>query len=137
MLRRLFPFALTTASLTIIFIVAVLTMVTQRSLFPSVVVLFSFILLALFLTGLIETAIQLFGPNGSVNSVCQTYVANMPQSGPTLNTLAWLEQNSICESSQARYPSLQNGQLTSSKQVTNGTPYSHSGLWATSSSSGS
>lgn len=57
----------------------------------------TFILFALYLAGLIETAIQLFGAGANVNGNCQTYVMGMPQSGQTLNTLAWLEQQSICQ----------------------------------------
>jgi hypothetical protein len=56
----------------------------------------AFILFVLFLTGLIETAIQLFGA-GNVSNNCQRYVNNNPISGVSASTLAWLEQNSICE----------------------------------------
>ena len=52
----------------------------------------SFILFVLFLTGLIETSIQLYGPTGSVNSYCNIYT---PSSGYTSGqgeaTLAYLE----------------------------------------------
>jgi hypothetical protein len=55
----------------------------------------SFILLVLYLTGLIETAIELFGV-GNVSDNCQRYVTNNQVSGVSATTLAWLEQNSIC-----------------------------------------
>lgn len=58
--------------------------------------LFSFMFLVLYLAGLIETAIQLFG-SGNVNNNCKTYVNDRPQTGVTLGTLAWLEQDSICK----------------------------------------
>lgn len=57
----------------------------------------AFILFVLYLTGLIETAVQLFGA-GNVSNNCQRYVNNNPISGVSASTLAWLEQNSICES---------------------------------------
>ena len=63
-----------------------------------VIIVFSFILFALYLTGLVETAIQLFSSNSNVNSNCQNYVLNQPVYGQTLNTLAWLEQQGICQS---------------------------------------
>ena len=58
--------------------------------------LLSFVLLVLFITGVIGTAIQLFGgPN--INNQCNTYVSNMKVTGPSINTLAWLQQNNICK----------------------------------------
>ncbi|KAK4988654.1 hypothetical protein LTR66_007260 [Elasticomyces elasticus] len=78
-----------------------LVLISQRRLLPSVVLLWSFILLVLFITGLIETAIQLFGPQGNVNGNCQNYITNQPVTGVSVSTLAWLQQNSICQSWQA------------------------------------
>jgi hypothetical protein len=58
--------------------------------------LLSFILLVLFIAGIIGTAIQLFaGPN--INNQCNTYVFNDSQDGPTLDTLAFLQQRNICK----------------------------------------
>jgi hypothetical protein len=59
----------------------------------------SFILLVLYLTGLIETAILLFGSPTNVSSTCQRYVTNNQSHGATLETLAWLQQSNICECS--------------------------------------
>lgn len=64
-------------------------------LLPSVMLLFSFILLVLYITGLIETGIQLFGP-GNVSGNCQRYVDNNQAFGVSIETLAWLQQNNIC-----------------------------------------
>ena len=64
---------------------------------PNVMILLSFILLVLFITGIIATAIQLFGPDGNINGECQRYVNNNRPFGPTVNTLAWLQQKNICE----------------------------------------
>jgi hypothetical protein len=58
-----------------------------------------FILLVLYITGVVETAIQLFGPAGNVNSNCQLYVQhNKPIFGVNVQTLAWLQQNATCQS---------------------------------------
>lgn len=65
---------------------------------PQTVMLLSFILFVLYLTGIIETAIQLFGSSSNINGNCQTYILRSPVNGPTGNTLAWLQQQSICKS---------------------------------------
>jgi hypothetical protein len=72
-------------------------LIVQRRLLPGIMMLASFILLVLFITGIIATAIQLFGPNANVNNQCQMYVDNNKSYGPTLQTLAWLQQNNICK----------------------------------------
>jgi hypothetical protein len=41
--------------------------------------------------------VQLWGPSGSVNGNCQLYVRGNQIHGASIDTLAWLEQNSICE----------------------------------------
>jgi len=56
--------------------------------------LISFIMLVLFLTGMIETAIQNFG---HVNPTCQSYVYNQATSGVTMENLIWLLQDDICQ----------------------------------------
>lgn len=88
------PFGITVGALTIVFILIELILISQRRLLPGVVILGSVILLVLFITGLIETAIQLFGPVGDINGNCQRYITNQPITGLSVNTLAWLEQNS-------------------------------------------
>lgn len=92
------PFGISVGSLTVIFIWILIILIYQRRLLPGVVMIGSFILLVLYLTGLIETAIQLFGPDGDINGNCQRYVYDNPQNDLSLNTLAWLQQNSICQS---------------------------------------
>lgn len=59
--------------------------------------LLSFILLVLFLAGLVGTGIQYFGSPSNVNGQCQRFVNNQVQSGANANTLAWLQQKNICE----------------------------------------
>jgi hypothetical protein len=70
-------------------------MVAQRRLLPGMMMLGAFILLVLYLTGLIETAILLFGTI-DVSGNCQRYVTNNEAHGATLETLAWLQQSNIC-----------------------------------------
>lgn len=95
------PFGITVGALTVIFIWIMLILIWQRRLLPGVVILGSFILLVLYITGLIETAIQLFGPAGDVIGNCKNNVDNVETNGLSLFTLAWLEQQSICQSWQA------------------------------------
>lgn len=92
------PFGITVGALTIVFIWIMIVLVVQRRLLPGVVIIGSFILLVLYITGLIETAIQLFGPAGDINGRCQQFVFMQPSTDLSINTLAWLEQNSICRS---------------------------------------
>jgi hypothetical protein len=53
----------------------------------------SFILFVLWMVGLIVFSIELWGPNG-VNGSCQLLIGSQGASG---DTLAWLEQHSICK----------------------------------------
>ncbi|MCJ1365937.1 hypothetical protein MMC16_005062 [Acarospora aff. strigata] len=92
----LFSYAVTVSALAIIFFILILILISQRQLLPGIVIIGSFILFVLWLTALIETSIQLFGPSGSVNGNCQVYVQGQQFKGQSLNTLAWLEQNTIC-----------------------------------------
>lgn len=95
-LCRLFPYGVTVGALTVLFILIEMALIAQRRLLPGIMMLLSFILLVLYITGIIATAIQLFGgPN--INNQCNTYVNNMKVTGASANTLAWLEQQSICE----------------------------------------
>jgi hypothetical protein len=71
-------------------------MIAQNRLLPGVMMLASFVLFVLFLAGVIETATQLFG-TGQVSSSCHAYVNNNDVRGLSLDTLAWLQQDSICK----------------------------------------
>lgn len=92
---RIFPFGIVTASLTLIFLLVILILAAQRMLIPGIILICSFILFVLWLTTLIEVAIQLFG-NGNINSNCNTYVNGQQYTGISIETLAWLTQNNIC-----------------------------------------
>ncbi|MCJ1372970.1 hypothetical protein MMC20_004196 [Loxospora ochrophaea] len=99
----IFTYEVTISALSIVFITLLLFLISQRMLLPGIVILGSFILFVLWLTGLIETSIQLFGPVGSVNGNCNIYVTSDPSTGVTDNTLAWLEQSNICNSWKAGF----------------------------------
>jgi len=94
---RYFPYWITTATLTILFIFIMLYLISQRQLLPGIVIMGSFILFVLWMVGLIVVSIELWGPTGSVNGNCNLYVNGQESSGVSVNTLAWLEQHSICE----------------------------------------
>jgi hypothetical protein len=56
----------------------------------------AFMLFVLWTVGLIVISVQLWGPAGSINANCQQYVSSAQTTGPTTDTLAWLQQHSIC-----------------------------------------
>lgn len=100
---RLFPFGITVGSLLVLFILIEVILIANRRLLPGVMMIGSFILIVLFITGIIETGIQMFGSGSDVNARCQRYVDNNEQFGPSVNTLAWLEQDSICKFFSPKY----------------------------------
>ncbi|KAK0610382.1 hypothetical protein B0T17DRAFT_620865 [Bombardia bombarda] len=98
-----FPYYITVSALAVAFIILLLWLIYQRRLLPSIVMIGGFMLFVLWLVGLIVISVQLWGPQGSVNSNCNLFVfgANPIPTGQNLQTLAWLEQRSICQSWQA------------------------------------
>ena len=91
-------------ALTVLFVGIILLLVFQRRLLPGLVILGCFILFVLFLTGLVETSIQLYGPTGSVNSYCNAYKPSHGyQQGQGEATLAWLETQGICNDWKAAF----------------------------------
>lgn len=86
-----------TSALAVFFIFLVLGLIARHILLPGILILGSFILFVLWLTGLIETSLQLYGVVGNVNDSCQNYVVDNPSRGNNINTLAWLTQSTICE----------------------------------------
>jgi len=65
-------------------------------LIPGGILLGSFILFVLWLTTLIETAIQLYGAKANVNGNCSQYVTGQPFKGISVETLAYITQLNIC-----------------------------------------
>lgn len=87
------PYSITVGALTEAFVWAMLFLSFQRRLVPNLVMLWTFILFVLYLTGFIETAIQLFGP---VIKACRSQVDQNDQSGASVDTLVWLQQSTTC-----------------------------------------
>lgn len=85
------------SALAVFFIFVVLALIARQLLLPGILILGSFILFVLFLTGLVETSLQLYAVEGNINSNCQIYVEDNKSRGNNINTLAWLTQLTICE----------------------------------------
>ena len=93
---RYFPYWVSVGSLTLAFILIMLWLISQRQLLPGIVIMGSFICFILWMVGLIVISVQLWGPSGSVNGNCNIYVMSDQQKGASIETLAWLQQRSIC-----------------------------------------
>ncbi|EIT76560.1 hypothetical protein BDV35DRAFT_384556 [Aspergillus flavus] len=93
----LFPFMVVSGALGIFFIILILILAAQRFLLPGIIMLGSFILFVLWLTGLIETSLQLYGVVGNVDDNCQIYIVDNRAGGNNMQTLAWLTQKTICD----------------------------------------
>ncbi|RAK72734.1 uncharacterized protein BO72DRAFT_259124 [Aspergillus fijiensis CBS 313.89] len=93
----LFPYMTVTAALGLFFIILIYVLTAQRFLLPGIILVGSFILFALWLTGLIETSLQMYGVVANVDSNCRNFilVKNHP-TGDNLQTLAWLTESTIC-----------------------------------------
>jgi hypothetical protein len=87
----------TVSSLGVAFIVLVLGLIARHFLLPGILILGSFILFVLWLTGLVETSLQLYGASGNVSDNCQIYVVENVASGNNINTMAWIMQSTLCE----------------------------------------
>ncbi|KAF2660725.1 hypothetical protein K491DRAFT_41591 [Lophiostoma macrostomum CBS 122681] len=96
------PYGVTVGALTIIFVIVEMILIAQRKLLPGIMMLLSFILLVLYITGAVGTGIQLFGGN-NINNQCNAFVFNAVQRGPNEATLAWLQQRNICQCWQAAF----------------------------------
>ena len=93
---RLFPFGVTVSALALGFLLLILLLAGQRLLIPGIILLGAFILFVLWLTMLIGTAIQLYGPGANVNANCETRIQRTPYTGATVETLQYLTQINIC-----------------------------------------
>lgn len=102
----LFPYAVTVGSLTIFWIIIMIILMAQKKLQPAWVMLASFILIALFLAGLIETAIQLFG-NVSIAAPSPFWIVLTDIfSGQRINLLQPLRKQQQHPRRQHRHPRL-------------------------------
>lgn len=95
---RYFPYYVVVASLVIVFVLAVIWLIANRRLLPAIVMIGAFMLFILWMVGLIATAVELWGPGGSVQSNCNLVVFNKNPKGPSIDTLAWLQQKNTCKS---------------------------------------
>lgn len=86
------------SSLGVFFVFLMLTLAAQRFLLPGIIIVGSFVLFVLWLTGLIETSLQLYGVVANINDNCHNFVANNVSRGNSLGTLAFLVQSAICTS---------------------------------------
>lgn len=71
-------------------------LIANRRLLPAIVMVGSFALFVLWMVGLIATSVELWG-SGGVQSNCNLQVFNQSPSGKDLETLAWLQQRTICK----------------------------------------
>ncbi|KAJ5132787.1 hypothetical protein N7448_006945 [Penicillium atrosanguineum] len=92
----LFPFMVTVSTLGVAFIFLVLGLIASHFLLPGILILGSFILFVLWLTGLVETSLQLYGVSGNINDNCQIYVVENVSTGNNINTMAWIMQSTLC-----------------------------------------
>ncbi|GAQ36438.1 hypothetical protein AKAW_06979 [Aspergillus niger] len=93
---RLFPYMITTGALGIFFVIFILILAAQRFLLPGIIIIGGFILFVLWLTGLVETSLQLYGVVANVNDNCRNYIDNVKPVGDGWKTLAWIEEETIC-----------------------------------------
>lgn len=77
-------YSITVGVLTEIFVWAMLFLSFQRNLLPGVVMILGFVLLVLYITGFVGTAVQVFGP---VLKACHRYVDEIPSEGMGWSTL--------------------------------------------------
>lgn len=96
-----FPYFITVAGLTIIYIGILLWLISQRRLLPSIVIIGAFMFFVLWMVGLIVVSIELWGPTGSVSANCNNLVFGQDPGSSSQERLAWLAQRSICQSWQA------------------------------------
>ncbi|KAL8420773.1 hypothetical protein RB594_003541 [Gaeumannomyces avenae] len=112
---RYFTYYIIVGSLVVTFIAILLWLIFSRRLLPSIVMIGGFILFVMWLVGLVVVSIELWGPSsgptGSVSGNCNLAVFTQNPTGQTLQTLAWLEQRSICQSWQAVFAFALIGQI--------------------------
>ncbi|KAF4981853.1 hypothetical protein FZEAL_2432 [Fusarium zealandicum] len=93
-----FPYFIVVGCLSIVFILIIFWLIAQRRLLPAIVMIGAFMFFVMWLVGLVVVAIQLFGPSGSIQSVCDVQVFGRNPTGQSERTMAWLQQRSICQS---------------------------------------
>jgi hypothetical protein len=91
------PFQITVASITVVFLTIMMWLIMMRQLLPGIVIVGSFMCFVLWVTGLVEIGLELWGPGVNINSICNTYVnQQFPQNVQSVQMLAWITQKNIC-----------------------------------------
>ncbi|SPN99232.1 related to apsB protein [Cephalotrichum gorgonifer] len=90
-----FPYFVTVASFSIIYVGTLVFLLSRHRLLPAIVMIGAFLVLVLWFVGLVVVSIQLWGPSGSVNGTCNLRVFNRSPKGDNVETLAWLMEKSI------------------------------------------
>ncbi|KND86815.1 hypothetical protein TOPH_08566 [Tolypocladium ophioglossoides CBS 100239] len=93
-----FPYYITVGCLGILYSGGIFWLIDNRRLLPAIVMIGAFMLFVMWLVGLVVVSLQLWGPNGSVQSNCNLQVFSQSPTGKTQETLAWLQQRNICQS---------------------------------------
>jgi len=92
-----YPFFIDITSITLAFVVSLVVLYCIHMLLPIVVIIATFLLFVLWLTGLVKSSIELWGPLGSVNDNCVRFVYEAGfWRGATLDTLARIQQEGMC-----------------------------------------
>lgn len=94
--RRYFPYYITVASFSILYVGTLVLLLSRHRLLPAIVMIGAFLVFVLWFVGLVVVAIQLWGSNG-VNGECNLRVFSESPRGDGRETLAWMMERSICE----------------------------------------
>lgn len=95
--NRYFPYYITVGCLVILYVVGIIWLIANRRLLPAIVMIGSFMMLVMWMVGLVAASVELWGPTGTVQSNCNLQVFSQNTMGSTVQTLAWLQQKSICK----------------------------------------
>ena len=95
--NRYFPYFIAVGAHTVVFIFGLFWLIYNRRLLPAIVMIGAFMLFILWMVGLVVTSVELWGPSGSVNGVCNMQVFNKNPTGASEATLAWMQQKNICK----------------------------------------
>ncbi|KAL7273707.1 hypothetical protein RUND412_003414 [Rhizina undulata] len=92
-----FPYLISISVITIFYLFGMITLFYVHLLLPAIVLPLSFVMFVLWMTGLIKSSIELWGPLGSINDNCVRYVYdNSNWGGRTIDTLARIQQEGVC-----------------------------------------
>ncbi|CCX29998.1 hypothetical protein FPQ18DRAFT_277939 [Pyronema domesticum] len=90
-------FLIATGAMTVVFVLVSVILYYIHMLLPIPIIFCSFVLFVFWLTGLVKSSIELWGPMGSVNDNCVRYVyGDNTWGGATRETLARIQQEGMC-----------------------------------------